>query len=342
MVICNVNIIFKVSVKCVCKYLIEIYLFYVIFFSNTYKVLINKSKSNGKNEKRLRKIKGMCVMIVSVSIIFFVLEMPVLIFLCLMQGKFEPNVTIDLLWTIVNLMMYTNHVINFFSYCMTGTQFRRELLNLILIDFKCLKCFPGLISRFPCLFYLSNQKNQGSQALRFRAQFNRSRKDFPRRGVFIKNRADDSLFFNQKQIQQERQFMLGDISSRPNDILEARTIILSDDPDISSRQKPSRSKPEEEVPKRRRSISLFKMSKKTKKNGDLCNKKVLLTSLFMEKRLVLEDIDKIDGDSGSFGKAHTLTYTKSFNENEIKRRRSNSLGGLPHQSCRRLLHSMNA
>lgn len=131
--------------------------------------------------------------------------------------------------------------------------------------------------------------------------------------------------------------MLGDISSKPNDILEARTIILNDDPDISSRQKPSRSKSEEEVPKRRRSITIFKMSRKTKKNGDLCNKKVLLTSLFMEKRLVLEDIDKIDGEEGSSGNAHTLTYTKSLNENAINRRRSNSLGGLRHQSCRRLL-----
>jgi len=33
-----------------------------------YKVLLNKNKSNGKNIKRLRKIKGMCIMIVSVSV----------------------------------------------------------------------------------------------------------------------------------------------------------------------------------------------------------------------------------------------------------------------------------
>ena len=41
MVICNVNII--------------------------YKVLLTKSKTNGKNSKRLRKIKGMCIMIISVK-----------------------------------------------------------------------------------------------------------------------------------------------------------------------------------------------------------------------------------------------------------------------------------
>lgn len=71
-------------------------------------------------------------MIVSVSIIFFILEAPVLIFICLMQGKFisESWPHVPFVWTFVNLMMYTNHVINFFSYCMTGTKFRRELLRL--------------------------------------------------------------------------------------------------------------------------------------------------------------------------------------------------------------------
>lgn len=71
-------------------------------------------------------------MIVSVSVIFFVLEAPVLIFICLMQGNYiqQSSNYIRFLWTLMNLMMYTNHVINFFSYCMTGTKFRRELLKL--------------------------------------------------------------------------------------------------------------------------------------------------------------------------------------------------------------------
>ena len=74
----------------------------------------------------------MCVMIVSVSIIFFILEAPVLIFICLMQGSYisQSWPYIRLTWTLMNLMMYTNHVINFFSYCMTGTKFRRELIKL--------------------------------------------------------------------------------------------------------------------------------------------------------------------------------------------------------------------
>ena len=98
MVICNINII--------------------------HKVLMTKNRTKGKNVKRLKKIKGMCIMIVSVSVIFFVLEAPILIFICLIQGRWvdESWPHMELAWTILNLMMYTNHVINFFSYCMTGTK----------------------------------------------------------------------------------------------------------------------------------------------------------------------------------------------------------------------------
>ncbi|CAF0749550.1 unnamed protein product [Brachionus calyciflorus] len=113
MVVCNINII--------------------------HKVLLTKNKTNGKNLKRLRKIKGMCVMIVSVSVIFFILEAPILIFICLIQGSYIQSTWpyIELFWTIMNLMMYTNHVINFLSYCMTGTKFRRELLRLLSIHIIC-------------------------------------------------------------------------------------------------------------------------------------------------------------------------------------------------------------
>lgn len=100
-----------------------------------HKVLLTKNKSNGKNLKRVRKIRGMCIMIVSVSVLFLVLEAPILLFICLMQGSYiQPTWPyIELFWTIMNLMMYTNHVINFLSYCMTGTKFRRELLRLLCI-----------------------------------------------------------------------------------------------------------------------------------------------------------------------------------------------------------------
>lgn len=97
-------------------------------------------------------------MIVTVSIIFFVLEAPVLILICLIRGNWidttGPHVT--LLWTTVNLMMYTNHVINFFTYCMAGTKFRRELFKLFGIH-KLLK----LLSTYKYFNFISKRFGNG-------------------------------------------------------------------------------------------------------------------------------------------------------------------------------------
>ena len=92
-------------------------------------------------------------MIVTVSIIFFVLEAPVLILICLIQGGWIQKdwYYIDLVWTSVNIMMYTNHVINFITYAMAGTKFRRELLRLLCVN-KILK----FLSQYKILNVLNN------------------------------------------------------------------------------------------------------------------------------------------------------------------------------------------
>lgn len=98
-------------------------------------------------------------MIVSVSFIFFILEAPVLIFICLMQGNYiaQSSQHIRFLWILMNLMMYTNHVINFFSYCMTGTKFRRELFRLFYMHkaFRFMSIYKNLN-----IFSPANHQNQ--------------------------------------------------------------------------------------------------------------------------------------------------------------------------------------
>ena len=98
-----------------------------------YKVLLANKKTNSKNIKRLRKIRGMCIMILTVSVLFIILELPVLIVICLIQGGWikEESKCNEFLFIVTSLMMYTNHIINFVSYAMTGTQFRRELLLML-------------------------------------------------------------------------------------------------------------------------------------------------------------------------------------------------------------------
>jgi hypothetical protein len=104
--------------------------FIIMIFCNCniiYKVILANKKSNSQNLKRLRKIKGMCI------IIFIVLELPVLIVICLIQGGWIPpeSKCNEFLFIITSLMMYMNHIINFVSYAMTGTQFRHELLLML-------------------------------------------------------------------------------------------------------------------------------------------------------------------------------------------------------------------
>ena len=66
--------------------------------------------------KRLKKIKGMCYMIVALSILFFILEAPVLIFICLMQESWMEDPFTQLIWTIINLMMYESPLRKIISF----------------------------------------------------------------------------------------------------------------------------------------------------------------------------------------------------------------------------------
>ena len=113
--------------------------FIIMIFCNfniIYKVILTNKKTNGKNLKRLRRIKSMCIMILTVSALFIVLELPVLIVICLFQGGWitTDSSCNEFLFIITSLMMYTNHIINFVSYAMTGTQFRRELIYMLCLD----------------------------------------------------------------------------------------------------------------------------------------------------------------------------------------------------------------
>lgn len=123
-----------------------------------HQTLFTKRISKGKNLKRLKKIKGMCYMIVTLSVLFFILEAPVLIFISLMQESWKEDESTQLIWTVINLMMYTNHVINFISYCMTGTKFRRELLRLFIIKTTISTTF----SKFSSLYSTKNKTNKAN------------------------------------------------------------------------------------------------------------------------------------------------------------------------------------
>jgi hypothetical protein len=96
-----------------------------------------------------RNIKMMSLTIISITCIFILLTLPIMLFIICM--KLESSSTIDksfsrlgaffaeldpncksILWALVNIFMYTNHSINFVMYCLTGSKFRTELATLFL------------------------------------------------------------------------------------------------------------------------------------------------------------------------------------------------------------------
>lgn len=96
-----------------------------------------------------RNIKMMSLTIISITCIFILLTLPIMLFIISMKlssnsnldkkfnslgswfANMDPNCK-SILWSIMNLFMYTNHSINFVMYCLTGSKFRTELATLFL------------------------------------------------------------------------------------------------------------------------------------------------------------------------------------------------------------------
>ena len=91
----------------------------------------------------------MSLTIISITCIFILLTLPIMLFIILMKlsssSKIDKNLSYlgslfanmdpsckSILWAVVNIFMYTNHSINFVMYCLTGSKFRTELATLFL------------------------------------------------------------------------------------------------------------------------------------------------------------------------------------------------------------------
>ena len=86
------------------------------------------------------------IMLLSVSVTFFITTLPLCIHLILVNGIFlevtDPQTiaSISLSFAICSILAYTNNSINFFLYCMGGQRFRRELVGMC----SCRCCHKGV------------------------------------------------------------------------------------------------------------------------------------------------------------------------------------------------------
>jgi hypothetical protein len=113
--------------------------FAIMIFCNIniiYRVILSKKRLDSRCKNHLKKAKGMCIMIVTLSLLFLTFESPILIFICLTEAKLidVDSPCTEIFWIIMNTMMYFNHISNFFMYTMTSTKFRQELKCLLRIQ----------------------------------------------------------------------------------------------------------------------------------------------------------------------------------------------------------------
>ncbi|XP_064639029.1 FMRFamide receptor-like [Lineus longissimus] len=118
--------------------------FLAIAFCNwsiLYKVIRGQIKRNklqnpgGNKNGHSRQLTSMTYMLTTVSIMFILLTLPASIFFIIQDHveiiTWQQNVELRLIYAITNLLGYVNNTINFLLYCVSGTQFRREVFRMI-------------------------------------------------------------------------------------------------------------------------------------------------------------------------------------------------------------------
>jgi hypothetical protein len=99
------------------------------------------------NTQQSRNIKMMTLTIISVTCIFIILTLPVMLYIVIekittIDGDFflDPNRK-AVIWSVLNVLMYINHSINFVLYCLTGSKFRTELATLFVSTQKIVNAY---------------------------------------------------------------------------------------------------------------------------------------------------------------------------------------------------------
>ena len=118
--------------------LVSLIPFLVILFCNTFiiRALIKVRRMRSQQatfSSRDKTLLQMTFMCLAASFCFLICITPSII---LLIGKpywklSRDNYAYDIAKTVNNLLMFVNHSINFFLYCMTGKRFRTELVNMI-------------------------------------------------------------------------------------------------------------------------------------------------------------------------------------------------------------------
>ena len=88
-----------------------------------------------RSDVREKAASSLTVTLMSVSVTYICLTLPVCIFIVLQPyvawGDARRHAWAELVWVVVNLMWYCNSTVNFYLYCLTGTRFRAQCKRLL-------------------------------------------------------------------------------------------------------------------------------------------------------------------------------------------------------------------
>ncbi|KAK6981873.1 hypothetical protein BgiMline_017221, partial [Biomphalaria glabrata] len=113
--------------------------------NDNYILATNHRNSNVANQRRSNQNEGsrLTALLLTVSFTFLVLTLPFNIVMIITRlwndtsgknNELQSMAQFQLIQAITELLMYTNHSVNFFLYCATGHKFRQQILDL----FRCL------------------------------------------------------------------------------------------------------------------------------------------------------------------------------------------------------------
>ncbi|KAJ8305019.1 hypothetical protein KUTeg_018602 [Tegillarca granosa] len=100
---------------------------------------INPTKGEGSNRKYY--FSSMNITLFILNSVFLICNTPISIYL-IGYAHWSENSTpkesaiLDLVWSVCNILMYLNNTVDFFLYCLSGTEFRREAKLLLCFELK--------------------------------------------------------------------------------------------------------------------------------------------------------------------------------------------------------------
>ena len=117
--------------------------FVVIVFGNSL-ILFNLFHRNDQSNQRFgnrrhlhnHRFSSMTTMLCTLNIVFFITTLPISIYNIGYTYWYSTQdqrsiAYLELWWSVVNMLMYTNNALNFLLYCLSGSRFRRELKRLV-------------------------------------------------------------------------------------------------------------------------------------------------------------------------------------------------------------------